>query len=305
VFKRFDYEIGTSLLGWALHYFPFYLMQRQLFLHHYFPALYFAILALCQTYDYISARIPGIGLRERPLIGRLGAVVFLGLSVVAFGLYSPLAYGNPWTQSDCKRVKLFDTWDWDCNSFLSDYSQYSTQPIIQAKVQPTSAPVIPSEAPVAQRPVREQKPLVDEQAPPMSEAPPVVSAALPAGQSIVSREEKIEYRDQDGNLLDPEQVKSLQGKVSFKTRYETRTRLVDSQGNEIHPPVDDAGVAPPHPDVDNVDRETPGVPELAQNEAPAIQSDVQVDEMKEESINQEQSKGRSAKPASESNEATA
>lgn len=27
-FKRFDYEIGTSVLGWAFHYFPFYLMQR-------------------------------------------------------------------------------------------------------------------------------------------------------------------------------------------------------------------------------------------------------------------------------------
>jgi dolichyl-phosphate-mannose-protein mannosyltransferase len=121
-FKRFDYEIGTSVLGWAFHYFPFYLMQRQLFLHHYFPALYFAIMALCQTYDYITSRISGIGLRERPLIGKLGAVVFLGLSIVVFGLYSPLAYGNPWTQSACKKVKLFDTWDWDCNTFHSEAS---------------------------------------------------------------------------------------------------------------------------------------------------------------------------------------
>jgi dolichyl-phosphate-mannose-protein mannosyltransferase len=31
-FKRFDYEVGTSVLGWALHYFPFFLMARQLFL---------------------------------------------------------------------------------------------------------------------------------------------------------------------------------------------------------------------------------------------------------------------------------
>lgn len=28
VFKRFDYEVGTSVLGWAFHYFPFFLMQR-------------------------------------------------------------------------------------------------------------------------------------------------------------------------------------------------------------------------------------------------------------------------------------
>lgn len=46
-------------------------------------------------------------------------------------------------------------------------------------------------------------------------------------------EEKIEYRDEAGNLLDPAQVQALEGKVSFSTRYETRTRLVDREGNEI------------------------------------------------------------------------
>lgn len=108
------------VLGWAFHYFPFYLMQRQLFLHHYFPALYFAVIALCQTYDYVTTRISGVGLRENPLIGRLGAMIFLTLSIVAFGLLSPLAYGNPWTKSACNRVKLFDSWDWDCNTFLDE-----------------------------------------------------------------------------------------------------------------------------------------------------------------------------------------
>ena len=116
-FKRFDYEIGTSVLGWAFHYFPFYLMQRQLFLHHYFPALYFAILTLCQIYDYGTNRIGVMGLRQRPAIGKAGIMAFLAMSIVAFTLYAPLSYGNPWTQEACKKVKLFDTWDWDCNTF--------------------------------------------------------------------------------------------------------------------------------------------------------------------------------------------
>lgn len=50
---------------------------------------------------------------------------------------------------------------------------------------------------------------------------------------IVHSEERIEYRDQDGNLLNEEQVKALEGKVEFHTRYETRTKLLDVDGNEI------------------------------------------------------------------------
>jgi len=303
IFKRFDYEIGTSVLGWAFHYFPFYLMQRQLFLHHYFPALYFAVIALCQLYDYVTARIPGIGLRERPLIGRVGAVIFLALSVVAFSLYAPLAYGNPWTQSACNKVKLFKSWDWDCNTFHTEYSQYATKSAnANIDVHKTNSPLIPSNAPLPppEQPADAQKPIQNQQISDAPEAPAslVSEAPLAPGHSIVSREEKVEYRDQDGNLLDPEQVKSLEGKVSFKTRYETRTRLIDPQGNEIIMP-EDAGVAPPHPDVEGSDPETVGIPEPEILEKPASQIVEIADESKEV-----KSDKQSAKPASEGNEAT-
>ncbi|RDL35938.1 uncharacterized protein BP5553_06550 [Venustampulla echinocandica] len=307
VFKRFDYEIGTMVLGWAFHYFPFYLMQRQLFLHHYFPALYFAVIVLSQTYDYITARIPGVGLRENPIIGRLGALIFLILSATVFVLYSPLAYGNPWTQAACNKVKLFDTWDFDCNTFLTEYSQYSS-PVLAAHddVHKTESPLIPSDAPQPPpAPAGEQQPLVQDPPVYMSEAPePLVSAppiAAPAGHSIVSREEKVEYRDQDGNLLSPEQVKALEGKVSFKTRYETRTRMIDPQGNEIDPDTG-AGVAPPHPDVEGVDSSTVGKPEPDTQDKPMEQREVQADESKEAKVLK--SDGGAAKPASEGNEAT-
>jgi dolichyl-phosphate-mannose-protein mannosyltransferase len=89
---------------------------------HYFPALYFAIIAVCQIYDFLFNRFVSLGLPQRPVIGGTVAVVYLALSVAAFTLYSPLAYGNMWTQAECKRVKLFDTWDWDCNNFLTSVS---------------------------------------------------------------------------------------------------------------------------------------------------------------------------------------
>ena len=41
------------LVGWALHYLPFYLMGRVLYFHHYFPALMFSIM-LAGTHTYIS-----------------------------------------------------------------------------------------------------------------------------------------------------------------------------------------------------------------------------------------------------------
>jgi dolichyl-phosphate-mannose-protein mannosyltransferase len=122
-FKRFDYEIGTTVLGWAFHYFPFFLMARQLFLHHYFPALYFAIMALCQIYDFGANRIAAFGLKDRPEISRALIVLFLAFCIATFTLFAPLTYGNPWTQESCKQVKLFDTWDFDCNTFYTDVSR--------------------------------------------------------------------------------------------------------------------------------------------------------------------------------------
>ena len=119
-FKRFDYEIGTSVLGWAFHYFPFFLMQRQLFLHHYFPALYFAVMAFCQAYDFITQRSSFLRLRQSPMVGQAGVAALLTLTIIAFSLYAPLSYGNPWTQTACNRVKLIDTWDFDCNTFHTD-----------------------------------------------------------------------------------------------------------------------------------------------------------------------------------------
>ena len=121
-FKRFDYEIGQTVLGWAFHYFPFYLMARQLFLHHYFPALYFAVMALCQIYDFGANRISAFGLKKRPEISAAFAVAFIAFCIGVFTLYAPLTYGNPWTQDSCKSVKLFESWDWDCNLFHTDVS---------------------------------------------------------------------------------------------------------------------------------------------------------------------------------------
>lgn len=292
-FKRFDYEIGMSVLGWAFHYFPFYLMQRQLFLHHYFPALYFAIIALCQIYDFGTNRISGVGLRERPAIGLSGIALFLGASIFAFTIYAPLSYGNPWIQDTCNKVKLFETWDWDCNAFHTTYDQYVNPALGAANAEQTNAPVIP--AGVAENQIGDQQ---------SNEA--VVTSQPEFKGAVVSTEERVEYRDQDGNILNEEQVAALEGKVSFQTRYETRTRVIDAAGNEIlnEPVVGEANndsVAPPHPDVER-EPETPASDTVNERDYPATAS-AEDDVQKEKLVEKDDTK--KPRPASsESREAT-
>ncbi|XP_044716398.1 dolichyl-phosphate-mannose-protein mannosyltransferase domain-containing protein [Hirsutella rhossiliensis] len=263
-FKRFDYEIGTYVLGWALHYFPFYLMHRQLFLHHYFPALYFAVIALCQMFDYLTARIPGVGARDSAAVNRIAT-------------------------SECNRVKLFNGWDWDCNNFFDTYAAYT------AEDTPSSSLAATSTSPGAKKPAAPEAGEKVENA----KEPGVSSSPPPPGPRVVAQEEKIEYRDQDGNLLGPEQVKELEGKIDFQTKYETRTRVLDENGVEIPMPEGGwpadmgAGVAPPHPDVQGVDKETANVDDAKPNHDAAASRD-----------GEREAERAKAKPASESKDAT-
>lgn len=130
----------------------------------------------------------------------------------------------------------------------------------------------------------------------------------PKDLPVVSKEERIEYRDENGRILDDEEVAALAGKVSFKTRYETRTRIIDGEGKELyeglvdaHDQAEEQGVAPPHPDVEGqnpetqVDAEAP----LASEIPPTV--DVVEDQQKEQSV-EEQS--NDAQPASEAQAAT-
>jgi dolichyl-phosphate-mannose-protein mannosyltransferase len=144
----------------------------------------------------------------------------------------------------------------------------------------------------------------------------ISGAPPPPGQRILSKEERVEYRDQDGNLLDPEQVKALEGKVEFKTRYETRTRVVDELGNELQMPDggwpngysapgsgDKQAVAPPHPDVEGGDPATKKKGEVRYDDPLPGHGGAGADaeSSMDGKVEAEESK---PKPASEGNEAT-
>ncbi|KAJ3050811.1 hypothetical protein HK097_008188 [Rhizophlyctis rosea] len=95
-------------LGWFLHYIPFFLMARQLFLHHYFPALYFSILLFCAIFDTATRRL-GTATQS------LAALFVAAAAVWMFYEFSPLTYGTVMTKEHCKRLKWRSRWDFDCN----------------------------------------------------------------------------------------------------------------------------------------------------------------------------------------------
>jgi dolichyl-phosphate-mannose-protein mannosyltransferase len=117
--SRLYNSTGFFFLTWAAHYFPFYIMGRQLFLHHYLPAHLASALVTGAIVEFIFNVEPlgddeetenkkkksGAALTRRPVRERLGQQSLLAawaatgviLAVVAwcYFFFAPLTYGKP------------------------------------------------------------------------------------------------------------------------------------------------------------------------------------------------------------------
>uniref|UniRef100_A0A060T6Y3 Dolichyl-phosphate-mannose--protein mannosyltransferase n=1 Tax=Blastobotrys adeninivorans TaxID=409370 RepID=A0A060T6Y3_BLAAD len=234
-FSKFDTHFGAYVLGWALHYFPSFLMERQLFLHHYLGSVYFGILALAQFWEFLVARL----LRNR-IVSSIATVLFFGVAASWFVWYSPLIYASPWTKELCNKSKFFDM-DFDCNAFLDSYDDY-TQSTIPAT--PETVLDVPSDAPADQAAPAEdnsfgeteegQQPQVEVSE--LQSDPGVTPSASKDSFSMLGQEQSVEYRDENGDLMDPEIAQKLiaEGNVEVRTQSSTANRYFDKDGNEIH-----------------------------------------------------------------------
>ncbi|XP_004624952.1 protein O-mannosyl-transferase 2 [Octodon degus] len=86
---------GQVLLGWMLHYFPFFLMGRILYFHHYFPAMLFSSMLTGILWDTLLRLCAG-SLASTSLARGIHAVGILSLllgTAYSFYLFHPLAYG--------------------------------------------------------------------------------------------------------------------------------------------------------------------------------------------------------------------
>lgn len=120
---NFNSQVFGYTLGWILHFFPFFIMGRQLFIHHYLPAFYFGVLVVGHFFELIVDYIC-VSPRLRQM-----SYVFFGLffaaSVFFYYNYSSLIYGTPWTKKVCNNSKLISTWDFECNAFFDTPGEYS------------------------------------------------------------------------------------------------------------------------------------------------------------------------------------
>lgn len=108
--RYYENSAGFFVLGWLLHYVPFYVISRQSFLHDYMPALYFAVLTFGVGIDLIQRRFP------RAVNMVMGAVVAVCI-VYTYWVYRPITYGEQWTVAACEKAQLVGTWELNCNRY--------------------------------------------------------------------------------------------------------------------------------------------------------------------------------------------
>ncbi|CAO3666880.1 unnamed protein product [Rhizopus stolonifer] len=119
-FKVHDESAGFFLAGWFFHYIPFFLMGRQLFLHHYMPALYFSILLFAVGFDLLTSRLIN---RKRTIAAGLWILAI----IYVYRYFIPITYAEPWTQALCEKAKWRSTWDFDCAQYHHDLESYNVK----------------------------------------------------------------------------------------------------------------------------------------------------------------------------------
>ncbi|KAJ5231964.1 hypothetical protein N7468_004920 [Penicillium chermesinum] len=90
-------------IGWVLHYLPFIIMGRVTYVHHYYPALYYAILTFSFCVDWITRR----------LNTKVSAVVYAILYTIVVGLFvhfRDIVFGMEGPNQQWAYLRWFSKW---------------------------------------------------------------------------------------------------------------------------------------------------------------------------------------------------
>jgi dolichyl-phosphate-mannose-protein mannosyltransferase len=91
------------VIGWVLHYFPFVIMARVTYVHHYYPALYFAILSAGFCTDWLTQKLnPAL---QWGVYGMLyGAIISL------FIVFRDIVFGMEGSNQQWAHLNWLSTW---------------------------------------------------------------------------------------------------------------------------------------------------------------------------------------------------
>ncbi|KAK4632213.1 Dolichyl-phosphate-mannose--protein mannosyltransferase 2 [Fulvia fulva] len=100
---HFQYSGIYPVIGWFLHYLPFIAMARVTYVHHYYPALYFAILSFGFCADWLTRQLPS----------RVQWAIFTVLYITTTGLFwlfKDFCFGMVGNNQQWSHLKWLSTW---------------------------------------------------------------------------------------------------------------------------------------------------------------------------------------------------
>ncbi|CAO3651604.1 unnamed protein product [Mucor fragilis] len=128
--RKYDAAAGLLFVSWAMHYFPFNLFGRQLFLHHYMPALYMAVLLMGVFFEMLT--------RKASAKIRWALVAMITVAVIyVYRIFLPITYGEPWSTRKCLEATWRPTWDMSCEWYDPKPKKTAAAKL---KSKPTEAP---------------------------------------------------------------------------------------------------------------------------------------------------------------------
>ncbi|GIX90655.1 protein O-mannosyltransferase 1 [Caerostris darwini] len=116
VWDKFCIAGKVFLLGYFLHFIPYFFVDRTLFLHHYLPAYLFKLLLLVTLIEHISYLVCLVkynflqSLLRRVFI--IGILVWIGIVLYTFRAFVTFCYGTfPLSSQQVLQLRWKDTWD--------------------------------------------------------------------------------------------------------------------------------------------------------------------------------------------------
>ncbi|CCH58258.1 hypothetical protein TBLA_0A04640 [Henningerozyma blattae CBS 6284] len=97
------------MFGWGLHFMPFIIMARVTYVHHYLPALYFALIVLVYFFEigtqWVSHRKNGCLIRAAIFGAYYAAIMYI------FYLFSPISFGMEGPAKEYSYLAWLPKWD--------------------------------------------------------------------------------------------------------------------------------------------------------------------------------------------------